>query len=70
MIKVKDETGAVINGVYKDNLGNLIVGDVKEYNKYMYEKQQQEIINNLKEDVNSLKGMLMTIINKLDKSDS
>lgn len=70
MIKVKDESGAVINGVYKDNLGNLIVGDVKEYNKYMYEKQQQEIINNLKEDVNSLKSMLTTIINKLEKTDS
>lgn len=69
-MQVRDESGKVIEGVIKDNLGNLIVSDVAEYNKYKFERQQQEIINNLKQDVNSLKTMLQQIITKLDKSET
>lgn len=69
MIKVKDDSGAVVDGVYKDNLGNLIVCNDREYNKYLHDRRQQELINNLKEDVNSLKSMMMQIINKLEQTD-
>lgn len=61
MLRVKDENGNLIPGLLKDGLGNIIVKNDAEYNRFKLERQQQEAINNLTQEISELK----LIINKL-----
>lgn len=65
MIKVKDDSGSVIPGLYKNNLGAIVVEKNTEYERYIKEKQQQESINNLSKEVSDLKNMMQEIISSL-----
>lgn len=65
MIRVKDEQGKIIEGLYKTSVGSLVVKPEAEYKKY---RQQQEVINRLTskiDDVSStveqLKELIMTL---------
>lgn len=51
MMRVKDENGKIVEGVYKDSLGNIIVKKETEYKKY---KRQQEVINRLTDKIENL----------------
>lgn len=71
MIRVKDENGKIVEGVYKDSLGNIIVKKETEYKKY---KQQQEVINrltdkieNLSDTVDQLAKLVMVLTKEKDK---
>lgn len=62
MIKIKDNSGQVMSGIFKDERGNLIVKNDIEYRKYLQSKQQQETINNLSKEVSELKSMMQDLI--------
>lgn len=62
MLRVKDENGNIIPGLFKDSIGSIIVKDDSNYNAYVKQKQQQEIINNLTKEVSELKGLIEKII--------
>ena len=71
MNRILDESGKVVTGVYRDVLGNIIAQPTEEYNKYLLEKKRHEQMNNLMNDVESLKkdfsdikSMLLELINK------
>lgn len=71
MMRVKDENGKIVEGVYKDSLGNIIVKKETEYKKY---KQQQEVINrltdkieNLSDTVDQLAKLVMALTKEKDK---
>ena len=69
MIRVKDENGKIVEGVYKDPLGNFIVKRDSEYKKH---KQQQEVINRLNDRVDSLSATverLFKIVETLSTKD-
>lgn len=68
MIKLKDEIGNVVPGLYKDNLGAIIVENDFEYNRYMIEKKQQETINNLTQEVSELKMLMNNLISTINKN--
>lgn len=51
MQQIADTSGKVLDGLYKDTLGNIIVNNGLEYDKYMKERQRQESINNLRKQV-------------------
>lgn len=67
MLRVKDENGNVINGLVKDNLGNIIVNNDKEYNRYIQEKNMQQSVNQLEHEVKELKSMITDLISALQQ---
>lgn len=68
MMKIKDNSGQVMSGIFKDERGNLIVKNDLEYRKYLQSKQQQETINNLSKEVSDLKSMMQEILSTLKNS--
>lgn len=64
MLRVKDQSGNIIPGLFKDSLGNIIVNNNSEYDKYIQAKQQHEIINNLTKEVEELKQIIFSFIDK------
>lgn len=64
MLRVKDQSGNIIPGLFKDSLGNIIVKNDSEYDKYIQMKQQHEIINNLTKEVEELKQIIFSFIDK------
>lgn len=62
MLRVKDENGNIVAGLFKDNLGNLVVNDNKAYNTYLKSKQQQETINNLSKELTELKELINNLL--------
>jgi len=55
MIKVTDERGNEIPGMYKNINGALIVNNNDDYRRYAREKKQAETINSLVKEVSELK---------------
>lgn len=64
MLRVKDQSGNIVPGLFKDSLGNIIVKNDSEYDKYIQMKQQHEIINNLTKEVEELKQIIFSFIDK------
>lgn len=62
MLQVKDQSGNVVPGLLKNDLGAIIVKRDKEYNHYIQSKQQAEIINNLTKEVSELKELIEKIL--------
>lgn len=62
MIRVKDQSGNIIPGLFKTGMGALVVKNDSEYDKYIQTKQQQEVINNLTQEVSELKTMVQNLI--------
>lgn len=60
MIRVKDENGNIVDGIYKDSLGTIIVRKESEYKKH---KQHKEVINRLTDKIEHLS----TTVDKLTK---
>lgn len=74
MLRIKDENGAIIDGLYRTECGSIISDDIAAYNKYMQEKQNLEQINNLSADMDNIKcemadikSLLVEFLNKVNK---
>lgn len=65
MIKIKDDSGHVMSGIYKDERGYIIVKNDVEYNKHLRSVQQQETINKLSQEVSQLKEMISELISTM-----
>lgn len=65
MIKVKDDSGHVMSGIYKDERGYIVVKNDVEYNKHVRSVQQQETINKLSQEVSQLKEMMSELISTI-----
>ena len=61
MLRIKDENGTIVNGLYRTEYGSIINDDTDAYNKYMQEKKSLEQINNLSTDLDSLKSEMISI---------
>lgn len=70
MFRVKDQNGNIIQGLLKDRRGAIIVENNAEYEKYLIEKQHQETINNLKQEVSELKDMIHALIANVSNTES
>ena len=70
MLRVKDENGNVVPGLFKDDRGAIVVNDKPGYQKYLLEKQHQETINNLKQEVSELKDMIHALIANASNTES
>ena len=71
MLRVKDESGSILNGLYRDDVGAIVADETEEYKRYILEKQRLEQINNLSSDITNLKSemsdiktMLLAILDK------
>lgn len=67
MLRVKDENGNIIQGLYKDPMGSIVVEKNSDYERYLREKQQQEAINNLKQEFSELKAIIQNLIGAINK---
>lgn len=74
MLRIKDENGSIVNGLYRTDCGSIINDDIDAYNKYMQKKQNLEQINNLSTDLDNLKTemldiktLLVEFLNKVNK---
>lgn len=65
MIKIKDDSGHVMSGIYKDDKGYIVVKNDVEYNKHLRSVQQQETINKLSQEVSQLKEMMSELISTI-----
>lgn len=65
MIKIKDDSGHVMSGIYKDERGYIVVKNDAEYNKHLRSVQQQETINKLSQEVSQLKEMMSELISTI-----
>lgn len=63
-MKVKDTNGNVIHGIERTDGGGLSVNNSAEYTKYMHERQSALKIMHLQEEIESLKNMVKTLIEK------
>jgi len=70
-MKIRDESGNTVSGLYRDQLGNIIAKPNEEYNKYLLEKKRHKQISELisdvdylKSEVSHIKSMLLELINK------
>lgn len=59
MIRVKDEAGNIVEGIFKDSLGNIIFKRGAEYSKYV---RQQDVINRLTDKI----SILSNSVNQLE----
>lgn len=62
MLRVKDENGMVIDGIFKDQNGSIVVSNNKEYHKYIQEKNIKESVESLSNEVKDLKDMVTKLI--------
>lgn len=69
MIRVKDQSGNIIPGLFKNGIGALVVKNDSEYDKYIQTKQQQEVINNLTQEVSELKTMVQNLISMTTRNE-
>lgn len=65
MMKIKDDSGHIMSGIYKDDRGYIVVKNDAEYNKHLRSIQQQETINKLSQEVSELKEMMSELISNL-----
>lgn len=63
MLRVKDESGQIVRGVYKNSLGAILVDNQTEYEKY---KRQQETINTLNKKVDELTSLVHQLLEKVN----
>lgn len=68
MIKVKDEQGNEVPGLFKDSRGVIVVKDDAQHRRYMKEKNQAEIINNLVKEISELRQLVDELIESNRKS--
>jgi C4-type Zn-finger protein len=66
MTKVADANGHAIECMKRDQNFGLVVDDPVGYSKYMKEKKRIEDIENLKTDMNEVKGMLSEILRAIN----
>lgn len=68
MIRVKDSNGRIVEGLFRDETGALIVKNDAELDKYLQQKrvvvEQKETINRLSDEIEELKRMVNSLLKK------
>lgn len=78
MIRVKDQAGNIVPGVFKDALGTIVINNNHEYKQYLKDRQstesinslnneiqkQKDLINNITTDLSEMKQLLLSLIEK------
>lgn len=68
-MRVKDEQGNIIPGLYRTSNGSIIVDDKEGYDKYIKQRNtilnQKSSIDKLQDEVSNLKEMIATLIKKI-----
>ena len=68
MKKIIDENGLIVKGFYRDKNGSILVDNKPEYTKYIQQREhalgQKGIISDLKNEINELKELVLSLINK------
>ena len=61
-LSITDESGAVLQNLYRDAAGAIIVNDVAGLNKYNYQKSLEHKIKSQHEEILEIKSMLAQIL--------
>lgn len=61
-MRVKDASGAVVNGLVRTAGGGLAVNSTTEYHKYIKEKEAAAKINQLENEIDQLKQLVHKLL--------
>ena len=63
-MKVKDQNGNIISGVFRTKHGGLIVSDQSAYDKYIKESEQAKRVLNMEKQIEELKSLVAQLLNR------
>lgn len=67
MIRIKDETGQIISGIYREESGAILVDDSDSYGKYLKEKERTMEVVQLTSKVDALEKMVRQLLDEIKK---
>lgn len=67
MIRIKDQSGNIVPGLYKNELGAIVVNNNAEYQRYMQAKHQVEAINKINEDIDRQEQAINIIMSEMNE---
>lgn len=63
-MKVKDQNGNIISGVFRTKQGGLIVSDQTAYDKYIRTSEQAKKVLNMEKQIQELKSLVAQLLNR------
>ena len=73
MMRVKNRDGTIIEGLFRNDDGSLVVKNDSELDKYNKQKkivsEQQETITNMTKELDELKNLVNSLILRIDKTE-
>jgi hypothetical protein len=71
VIRIKDNTGEVVQGAFRTDSGAIAMHDPVGYSKYLKEKERAMEVTRLNKRVNDLESMVQRLVSIMeDKNDS
>lgn len=68
MKPVIDKDGNIIDGLYRSEMGHLVINDEAAHTKYMKSKQAVEDVDNLKKQLSELASIVNIMKQQLEKN--
>lgn len=63
-MEIVDKNGNIIKGLVKNNNGSLVVNDITEYNKYIYQKKISDKLIELDNRISVVETLISKLIEK------
>lgn len=70
MKPVVDKDGNVIDGLFRSDMGHLVIDDKAAHTKYMKSKQAVEDVDNLKKQLSELTYIVNAMKKQLEKNNT
>lgn len=67
MIKVKDASGNVLPGVYKDSRGSVVIKNDEAFSRYTQEMKSARALKQLQDDMIIMKEQIQLLFHSLNK---
>lgn len=68
-MKVKDQNGNIVSGVFRTAQGGLIVNDQSAYDKYIKESEQAKRVLNMETQIADLQCLVAELLTKLNREE-
>lgn len=63
-MKVKDQNGNIVYGIYRTDQGGLVVNDQSAYDKYIRTSEQAKKVLNMEKQIQELKSLVAQLLNR------
>lgn len=69
-MKVKDQNGNIVSGVFRTAQGGLVVDDQSSYSKYIKESEQAKKMSNMETQIADLQCLVAELLTKLNREEN